>query len=285
MNRRFMNTLVENAFHMACLLAVIFPLAILAILLWDVVDDAKMRLGYQFLTSMPSRKPAIAGVFPALVGSAYLIVLTLLIALPFGMSAALYLEEYGRRKKLARLIEANIGNLASVPSVIYGLLGLELFVRMMGMGHSLIAGSCTLALLVIPVIITATREALRAVPMQLREAALGLGATKWQTTWRVVIPSAMAQILTGVILSVSRAFGETAPLVVIGAATYMAFLPDGIDSDFTALPIQIFNWVSRPQKEFLWNAAAGIVVLLITLFLLNLGAIILRGHLEKKRVT
>ncbi len=285
MNRRSMSMFWESLFKFVCLGATLFPLSVLTVLLWGVVRDAVGRLDIQFLLSFPSRHAHLAGILPGLVGSAYLIVLTMLMALPLGIGAALYLEEYGKQRLLARIVEANIANLASVPSIIYGLLGLELFVRLFGMGHSLIAGSCTMALLVMPVIITATREALRTVPKHLREAALALGATKWQTTAKIVLPVALPNILTGVILAMSRAFGETAPLIVVGAATYMAFLPDGLDSDFTVLPIQIFNWVSRPQKAFLLNAAAGIVVLLITLVILNAGAIYLRNRLDRQRVS
>jgi phosphate transport system permease protein len=209
-------------------------------------------------------------------------VLTGLIALPLGVGAAVYLEEYGQRGRFARFIELNIANLAGVPSVIYGLLGLGVFVRALGMGRSLLAGACTLALLVMPVVVIVTREALRTVPDAIREGALALGASRWQAIRQVVLPMAMPGILTGSILAMSRAIGETAPLVVVGALTYVTFLPDGIDAPFTALPIQIFNWVSRPQKGFLINAAAAILVLLVTLLSLNLSAILLRNRLQQR---
>jgi phosphate transport system permease protein len=219
---------------------------------------------------------------PALAGSVLLITLTAAVALPTGIGAAIYLEEYGKRSRLASIIEVNIANLAGVPSVIYGLLGLGLFVRGLGMGRSVLAGSCTLALLVLPIVIMASREALRTVPGALREACYALGATRWQTVRQVVLPTALPGILTGAILSLSRAIGETAPLIVVGALTYVTFLPDGLSSPFTALPIQIFNWVSRPQKAFLTNAAAGISVLLLTMLILNAVAITLRNRAQKR---
>lgn len=276
-------TLVERAFVALCLLAVLLPLAMLALLIGDVVIDAVERLGWDFIVSYPSRKAAQAGILPGLVGSLYLIGLTAAIALPLGVGAAVYLEEYGKRGWLSRLIEINIANLAGVPSIIYGLLGLELFVRTVGMGRSLLAGACTMALLILPIVIMASREALRTVPDSLREGAYALGATHWQVVRQVVLPLAFPGILTGSILAISRAIGEAAPLIVVGALTYIAFLPSGVDSPFTVLPIQIFNWVSRPQKEFLVNAAAGIVVMMVTLLLLNALAIYLRNRMQKRR--
>lgn len=273
----------EKLFVLLCALAIAMPLLILFVLLYQVVADGLGRLDWSFIVGYPSRKAAIAGILPALVGSIYLIGLTALIALPLGVGAAIYLEEYGKQSKLAALVEVNIANLAGVPSVIYGLLGLGFFVRTLAMGRSLIAGACTLALLVLPILIMATREALRVVPPSLREASYALGATRWQTIRRVILPIAYPGILTGAILSISRAIGETAPLIVVGALTFVSFLPDGIDSSFTALPIQIFNWVSRPQKAFLTNAAAGIVVLVLTMLLLNAVAIVLRNRLQKRR--
>ncbi len=273
----------ERIFRAVALTAVLVPLAILAALLLDALVDGLSRLDLSFFTSYPSRRAARAGILPAMVGSLYLIGLTALIALPVGVGAALYLEEYGGRGRLAALIEVNIANLAGVPSILYGLLGLGVFVRFAGLGRSLLAGALTLALLVLPIVIIASREALRAVPHHLREAGLALGATRWQTLRRVVLPAALPGILTGAILSVSRAMGETAPLLVIGALTYVTFLPDSPSSPFTALPIQIFNWVSRPQASFAENAAAGVVVLLAVMLFLNGAAIWLRAHLERRR--
>jgi phosphate transport system permease protein len=260
----------------------LLALVALATLLVDVVGDGAGRLSWDFFTSYPSRRAESAGIFPALVGSLYVMLLTAAIAIPFGVAAAVYLEEYGRRGRLSRLIEINITNLAGVPSIIYGLLGLGLFVRMMSMGRSVLAGACTLALLVLPVVILTTREALRAVPPSLREGSYALGATKWQTIWHQVLPAALPGTLTGVILSLSRAIGETAPLITIGALTYVPFVPDGIWSPFTVLPIQIFNWVSRPQAAFAVNAAAAILVLLVLLLAMNALAIFLRDRFQKR---
>jgi phosphate transport system permease protein len=264
------------------LLATLLGLAVLGILLYDVIHDGAGRLSWQFLTSTSSRRAAEAGIFPALIGSFYAIALTAVIAVPFGVAAAVHLEEYGGRGRISRLIEINIANLAGVPSIIYGLLGLGLFVRAMSMGQSVLAGACTLALLVLPVVILSTREALRAVPNSLREGSYALGATKWQTTWRQVLPAALPGILTGLILSLSRAIGETAPLITIGALTYVPFAPSSIWSPFTTLPIQIFDWVSRPQAAFGENAAAGIVLLLVVLLAMNATAIVVRDRLQQR---
>lgn len=265
------------------LFVMVIALGALAALLFDVLADGASRISWQFLTSLPSRRASQAGLATALVGSIYVIVLTAMIAVPIGIGAAIYLEEYGARGRMARLIEINIANLAGVPSIIYGLLGLGLFVRTMGLGRSLIAGAATLALLVLPVVILSTREALRTVPNSLREGSYALGATKWQTIWNQVLPMAMPGILTGLILALSRAIGETAPLITIGAITYVPFLPDRLSSPFTVLPIQIFNWVSRPQAEFLRNAAAAILVLLVLLLTMNAVAIWLRDRYQKQR--
>jgi phosphate transport system permease protein len=273
----------ERAFVGLCMAAISLPIMMLLMLLGRLVYDGMPRLGPGFFSSYPSRKAELAGILPSAVGTLYLVVLTALIAIPIGVGAAIYLEEYGKKSRLASLIEINIANLAGVPSVIYGLLGLGLFVRTLGMGRSLIAGAATLAMLVLPVIVVASREALRTVPMATREACLALGATRVQTIRQVVLPAAMPGILTGAILSLSRAMGETAPLVVVGALSYVTFLPDGIDAPFSALPIQIFNWVSRPQKEFLVNAAAGIVVLLLMMLVLNALAVLLRDRMQARR--
>ena len=278
--------LSDRAFYVLCAAAVAIPLGVLVILVGQVLFDALPRLDWSFVTGYPSRKAAIAGIYPALVSSVYLIGLTAALALPVGVGAAVYLQEYGQDGgsggRIASLLEVNIANLAGVPSVIYGLLGLGVFVRTFGAGRSLLAGAATMALLVLPIVIVATREALRTVPHSYREAGLALGASRLQTIRRIVLPSAMPGILTGSILAVSRAIGETAPLIVVGALTYMTFLPDGLESPFTALPIQIFNWVSRPQKAFLVNAAAGIVVLLGVMLFLNAIAVLLRNRLQKR---
>ena len=264
------------------LLVMLLALAALAALLYDILHDGLGRISWQFITSYPSRNADRAGILAALVGSIYVVGLTAAIAVPLGVGAAIHLEEYGGQGRLSRLIEVNIANLAGVPSIIYGLLGLGLFVRLMQMGRSVLAGGCTLALLALPVIIMSTREALRAVPKSLREASYALGATKWQTIRYQVLPAAFPGILTGLILALSRAIGETAPLITIGALTYVPFLPNDIWSPFTVLPIQIFNWVSRPQASFAENAAAGIVVLLALLLVMNAVAIVLRDRFQRR---
>jgi phosphate transport system permease protein len=265
-------------------LITLLALAALGALISDIVHDGIGRLSWAFFTSYPSRHAEEAGILPALAGSLFVITLTAVIAVPLGVSAAIYLEEYGGRGRMSRLIEINIANLAGVPSIIYGLLGLGLFVRMMHMGQSVLAGACTLALLALPVIILATREALRAVPKSLREGSYALGATKWQTIWHQVLPAAMPGIFTGLILALSRSIGETAPLITIGALTYVPFVPNSIWSPFTVLPIQIFNWVSRPQSAFAENAAAGIIVLLAFLLMMNAVAIVLRDRWQRVRL-
>ena len=282
--RRALARVGDWALQAGGLLVTLAGLAVLLALLLDVVVDGAGRLSWQFLTSLPSRRASAAGIFPALVGTLYVIALTALIAVPVGIGAAISLEEYGRRGRLARLIEINIANLAGVPSIIYGLLGLGLFVRAMAMGRSVLAGASTLALLVLPVVILSTREALRTVPGSLREASYALGATKWQTIWHQVLPVALPGTLTGLILALSRAMGETAPLITIGALTYVPFAPDSIWSPFTVLPIQVFNWVSRPQADFLRNAAAGIIVLLVLLLILNGLAAWLRDRYQTQRL-
>ena len=274
--------LLDRGFELLALSALLVALAALAALLYDVLSDGLGRLDWQFMTSMASRRASSAGIYHALAGSIAVIALTAALAMPVGVAAAVYLEEYGGRSRLARLIEINISNLAAVPSIIYGLLGLGLFVRGLAMERSVMAGASTLALLVLPVVILATREALRTVPSSIREGSYALGATKWQTIWYQVLPMAMPGVLTGLILALSRAIGETAPLITIGALTYVPFAPDGIWSAFTVLPIQIFNWVSRPQAEFQENAAAGIIVLLGLLLLMNAIAIILRDRYQRQ---
>ena len=280
--RRLFNKFGEWTLRSAGLLVTILSLGVLAALLVDVGSDGLGRLSWQFVTSFPSRRPEAAGIYAAFIGSIFVIGLTALIATPVGVGAALYLEEYAGRDRWSRLVEINIANLAGVPSIIYGVLGLALFVRTLGFGRSVLAGAATLALLVLPVVILSTREALRAVPPSLREGSYALGATRWQTIWHQVLPVALPGILTGLILALSRAIGETAPLIMIGALTYVPFAPDGIWSPFTVLPIQIFNWVSRPQTEFLRNAAAGIIVLLGLLLLMNGLAAWIRDRAQAK---
>ena len=286
--RRSPTLLIERLFgdvalQSVAIIVVVLALIALGALLYDVFSDGWSRLSWQFLTSFPSRRPAEAGIYPALIGTLYLVGLTTILAMPIGVAAAIYLEEYGKGNRLARIIEINIANLAGVPSIIYGLLGLGLFVRTLGFGRSVMAGAATMALLVLPIVILSTREALRTVPKSMREGSYALGATKWQTIWHQVLPSAMPGVFTGLILALSRAIGETAPLITIGALTYVPFAPDGIWSPFTVLPIQIFNWLSRPQVAFAENAAAGIIVLLVLLLAMNSVAIVLRDRFQRNR--
>ncbi len=229
-----------------------------------------------FLSSFPSRRPADAGIFSALTGTLYMMTITAALAFPLGVGAAVYLEEYARRNWFSRMIQVNISNLAGVPSIIYGLLGLQVFVRVLELERSVLAGACTMALLVMPIIIVSAQEALRAVPPSMREAAYAVGATRWQVIRYHVLPYAFGGMLTGNILAMSRAIGETAPLIAIGALTFIAFLADTPTDDFTVLPIQIFNWVTRPQSGFHEIAASTIIVLLLILLLMNSAAIIMR---------
>lgn len=271
----------ERLFRWLLLASLLFGLATLATLLIDVLRLGVPRLSLDFLSGLPSRFAERAGARPAIFGSLWLISVCTLFSVPVGIGAALYLEEYAKPGRLSRLIEVNLANLAGVPSIIYGLLGLAIFVRMFGLGRSVIAGGMTLGLLVLPVIVIAGREAIRAVPPSTREASLALGATQWQTVSRAVLPAAVPGFMTGIILSVSRALGETAPLVTMGALTYVTFVPKSLTDRFTALPIQIYNWTGRPQEAFRDTAAAGIVVLLVVLLTMNAIAIIVRNRWQR----
>jgi phosphate transport system permease protein len=272
-----------RVFQAIALLATAAGIVALAVLILDVLVRGLPTLTLEFLQNFPSRFPNQAGIRAALAGSIWLIVLTAAFALPTGMAAGVWLEEYATRKTwLSRAIEINISNLAGVPSIIYGLLGLGLFVRALDLGRSVIAGALTMALLVLPIIIINTREALRAVPSSQRDAAYAMGATRSQVVWTIVLPAAVPGILTGLILALSRAIGETAPLITIGALTFVAFEPDGLFSAFTVLPIQIFNWVSRPQAGFHAIAASAIIVLLVVLLSMNAFAIVMRDRFRRK---
>jgi len=295
MNRNKLSKWFDSSFYIIGFASTLIGLAILAVLIIDILIDGAGRLGWQFFTSYPSRKPEAAGILSAWIGTVWIMVLTALLAVPLGIMAAIQLEEYSKKSWLTNLIEINIANLAGVPSIIYGLLGLGLFVRVMSLERSVISGAATLAILVLPIVILSTREAIRAIPFSIREASYALGATKWQTIRHQVLPAALPGIMTGIILAMSRAVGETAPLITIGALTYVAFLPaspityefpfisfQGLFDPFTVLPIQIFNWVSRPQKGFFADAAAGIIVLLIITFLMNAIAVWIRHKHSKK---
>jgi phosphate transport system permease protein len=270
-------------FFAVCVSATAAGLLALAVLLVSVAADGVTRISWDFINSYPSRFPEQAGIKAALAGTIWIMALTALFAVPVGIGAAIYLEEFAPHNWLTKAIETNINNLAGVPSIIYGLLGLTLFVRVMDLGRSVLAGGLTMSLLVLPIIIVAAREGLRAVPPSIREASLGLGATRWQTVRFQVLAPAMPTVLTGVILALSRAIGETAPLIVLGALTFVPFTPSGPLSAFTVLPIQVFNWVSRPQAGFQATAAAGIIVLLALLLTMNAFAVVLRNYFERKR--
>lgn len=276
------NRIIDILFRYFGIACTLFGLVMLGVFLYSVLAEGLGRINLQFFTSLPSRKPEEAGILIPLLGTIWIMVLTSLIAVPLGVASGIYLEEYGKKNRLASIIEINITNLAGVPSIIYGLLALEIFVRLFGLGKSLLAGSLTLSLLILPIIIVATREAIKAVPRTIREASFALGATKWQTTLYQVLPAASGGIVTGVILAISRAIGETAPLIVIGALIYITTVPTTPMDDFAVLPIQIFNWLSRPQKEFTINATAAIIVLLAITFILNGIAVYLRNKWQKK---
>ncbi len=272
---------IGKVFWAMCLASTGIALIVLAMLLYDSITDGLPWLDLQFLSSFPSRIPARAGIKSALYGSIWMMAFTALISLPLGIGAALYLEEYEKESLLKRIIETNISNLAGVPSIVYGILGLALFVRTLRLERSILSGALTMTLLILPVIIISSQEAIRAVPKSIREASYALGASKWETTRHHVLTNALPGILTGSILALSRALGEAAPLIMIGALTFIAFTPQTPFDPFTVLPIQIFNWISRPQEEFRFLAAAGIIVLLIFLLSMNAVAIIIRNRYEK----
>ncbi len=282
MNNSQINRIKDNAFKYFGIACTIFGLAMLVLFLGNIVIEGAARIDWDFITNFPSRNPDKAGILPALVGTLWIMGLTAVIAIPLGISAGIYLEEYGKKSRLATILEINISNLAGVPSIIYGLLGLEIFGRIMGMGGSLLAGASTLSLLILPIIIVSTREALKAVPHSIKEASFAMGASKWQTVWHQLLPASFGGVITGIILALSRAVGETAPLIVIGALAYVPFVPASPTDEFSVLPIQIFNWISRPQKGFAINAASAIIILLLVTFVLNGIAMYLRNRWQKK---
>ncbi|MBK7567562.1 MAG: phosphate ABC transporter permease PstA [Bacteroidetes bacterium] len=278
MNNRTKN----NLFKYWAIACTMFGIIMLAIFLINIIVDGIARIDWAFITNLPSRKAENAGIYTALMGTVWILVLTAIIAIPIGVAAGIYLEEYGKKSRLANILEINITNLAGIPSIIYGILGLEVFVRTAGLGSSLLAGALTLSLLILPIIIVSTREAIKAVPKTIKEASFALGASKWQTISRQILPAAGGGIVTGVILSLSRAIGETAPLIVVGALTYVPFAPSTPMDQYSVLPMQIFNWISRPEKEFATNAAAAIIILLLITFVMNGIAIYLRNKWQKK---
>ena len=273
--------LAGTIFLGACLTAIGLLMLALVLLLYEVITKGLPYVDLDFLTSFPSRRAERAGVLPALVGSLEIGLIVGMTTFPIGVGAAVYLEEYARDTRFTRLLRTNIANLAGVPSIIYGIFGLALFVRALGLGRSPLAGALTLALLIMPIVIIATMEALRSVPDSQREAAYALGATRWQMVKRSVLPAAAPGILTGIILAMARAIGEAAPLIVVGAASFVTFLPSPTQTGFTVMPIQVYNWASRPQDDFQGIAAAAIIVLLLMMLLLNGLAIIVRARLSR----
>jgi len=282
MNNIKKNRLIDKIFAIWGGVSTFIGILLLAVFIGYILIEGLGRINWSFLTSLPSRIPEKAGIYTAMIGSVWILFLTTIIAFPLGVAAAVYMEEYLPKGRFATLLEINISNLAGVPSIIYGLLGLQIFSRSMGLGGNLLAGAFTLSLLILPIIIVATREALKAVPSSIKDASNALGASKWQTIWFQLLPTAFGGIMTGVILAISRAIGEAAPLIVVGALVYVPFIPKSPMDDFSVLPIQIFNWISRPQQGFVINAAAGIIVLLALTFMMNAIAIVLRNRNQKK---
>lgn len=278
------NRAIELWFKSSLIACIAIALAVLAWLIVKILMDGLAGLSFDFIMNMPSLFPQKAGIQSAIVGTLWLAVICTVFVVPTGVAAAIYLEEYADRNRwYNRIIEVNIQNLAAVPSIVYGILGLAYLVRgPLDLGRTVLAGGLTLGLLVLPVVVIAAREAIRAVPPSIREGAMGLGATKWQAIWHQVLPSAVPGIATGTILALSRAIGETAPLIMVGAATYVAFNPTGLDSPFTALPLQIFNWLSNPQNSFKELAASAIIVLMLILLIFNAAAIVIRNRFERK---
>jgi phosphate transport system permease protein len=271
-----------TVFHVLCLLATLVGIVVLGALLVDLIRVGGSRLSLEFLSGFPSRFAARAGMKPALIGSIWTLALTAVIAFPLGVGTAVWLEEFAPATRLKALIETNIANLAGVPSIVYGMLGLAVFVRYLALGRSILAGALTLALLILPVIIIASQEAIKAVPSSIRLGAYALGSTKWEAVRHHVLPLALPGILTGTILALSRAIGEAAPLIVVGALAFVPFVPNSPLDPFTVVPIQIFNWIARPQAEFHQLAAAASIVLLVLLLSMNAVAILLRNKYSRR---
>lgn len=281
--KRMVNRLTVNKiFKVIFFFATLFALLTLAILFYRIITQGVGYLTPEFFQNFGSRFPAKAGIKAALIGSIWLMCVVAPVSIILGVGTAIYLEEYAKKSKLNDFIRMNISNLAGVPSVVFGLLGLTIFVRALALGNSVLAAGLTMSLLIIPVIIVASQEAIRAVPNDIREASYGMGATKWQTVLKIVLPSALPGILTGAILALSRAVGETAPLIVIGIPVIIQFLPTDLLSQFTALPMQIYDWAKRPQKDFQFVAAAGILVLMIFLLIMNSIAIFIRNKFSRR---
>lgn len=277
-----LNKIKDKLFSFWGIACTLIGLVLLALFIGYIIKEGATRIDWDFITNLPSRRASKTGIYTALLGSIWILFLTALIAIPIGVGAGIYLEEYNNKNWMSNLLEINIANLAGVPSIVYGLLGLEVFGRILGFGGSLLTGSLTLSLLVLPIVIVSTRESIKAVPSSIKDASMALGASKWQTIWHQVLPASIGGILTGVILAISRAVGETAPLIVIGALAYVPFAPKTPMDEFSVLPIQIYNWISRPQKEFIVNAAAAIIILLLVTFLMNAVAVYYRNKWQKK---
>lgn len=282
MNSNKKNKLIDSFFYGWGFFSTLIGLILLGLFIGYILSIGLGRINLDFFTSLPSRFPQKAGIYTALMGTLWILFLTTLFAFPLGVAAAIYLEEYLKKGWFANILEINISNLAGVPSIIYGLLGLQIFSRVMGLGGNLLAGSFTLSLLILPIIIVSTREAIKAVPQSIKDASYAMGASKWQTIWYQVLPASFGGIMTGVILAMSRAVGEAAPLIVVGALAYISFVPTSPMDEFSVLPIQIFNWISRPQPGFVITAAAGIIILLLITFLMNFIAIYLRNKYQNK---
>lgn len=276
--RLLLNKLMKLLF----LLSTLVGLVVLVTLIVDTVMDGWSHITWEFLTSFSSSRPESAGVYGAIIGSIWLMAVTAPVAIILSVGTALYLEEYAPKNKITNFITVNISNLAGVPSVVFGLLGLTIFVRQLSLGNSVLAAGLTLALMIMPVIVVAAQESIRAVPNSVREASVGMGATKWQTVSRIILPAAIPGIITGIILALSRAIGETAPLVVIGVPVSLLVTPNSVFDTFQALPMQIYNWVKMPQEEFQYLTAAGIIILLLILFLMNSVAIYIRNKYSKR---
>ncbi|RUL56979.1 phosphate ABC transporter permease PstA [Lysinibacillus antri] len=273
---------VNKVWKTIFIIATSVALLALIVLLVRIVTQGTGYLNWDFFNNFGSRFAEKAGIKAALVGSIYLMLVIAPVSMILGVGTAIYLEEYAKKNKFTDFIQMNISNLAGVPSIVFGLLGLTIFARMLFLGKSILAAGLTMSLLILPVIIVAAQEAIRAVPKEQREASYGMGATKWQTITRVVLPAAIPGILTGSILALSRAVGETAPLVVLGIPVILQFLPDGLLSEFTTLPLQIYDWAKRPQEEFQFVAAAGIIVLMVLLVIMNSIAIFIRNKFQKR---
>lgn len=272
----------EKIFHLLIFLCTITGLIILLVLLYDIFKSGISLINIDFLRNYASRIPERAGIRAPLLGTIWIMVITILVSAPIGIGTAIYLEEYAKKGKLKYLIEVNISNLAGVPSIVYGMLGLAVFVVTFGFGRSILSGALTLSLLILPVIIVSSQEALKSVPKDLKESGYGLGLTKWQVIKGIILPYSMPSILTGNILALSRAIGETAPLMMVGAVSFVAFSPKGVFDSFSVLPMQIYGWTTRSQIEFHNLAAAAIMILLIILFLMNGIAIIIRNKYEDR---